>query len=85
MELTKEIEEQADFIAYLSVEEARELPGMLGAIAAPMLEAQGWYSYTQCGEKVLIIRHELDDVDLNPANILGIVEDAPEHIPARLS
>jgi hypothetical protein len=47
----------ADEVRHLTVAEAESLGGILGRIAAGMLRAQGWYSYTEhpSGTKVLLI------------------------------
>jgi len=49
---------QADIRKDLTVEEARNLSGLLGRIAPAALAAHGWYGYTetQTGKRVLIIR-----------------------------
>jgi len=56
MKLTEAIRKQADVTTTMTVEEAKRLPNMLGAIASRMLSAQGWYGYNQGGKKHLIVR-----------------------------
>lgn len=56
--MTTEIREQADEIRTLTVEEAKKLPNMLGAIASQMLQHTGFYTYheTENNKKILLVR-----------------------------
>jgi hypothetical protein len=50
--------DQADRTEYLTIDEARALPGLLGRIAGAMLAAHGEYRYTntETGELVALVR-----------------------------
>lgn len=56
MKLTKKVRAQADVTKVMTADEAKDLPGMIGRIAPPMMEAHGFYSYTQNGQKVLVVK-----------------------------
>lgn len=56
MKLTEAIREKADEVHSMTVEEAKRLPNMIGKIAPAMLEANGFYSYTQGGQNHLIVK-----------------------------
>lgn len=42
----------------MTLDEVRALPGLLGRVAAIMVERKGWYGYTDTatGRKILIVR-----------------------------
>ena len=43
-------------VSYLTIDEARKLPNMLGVLASAALKAKGWYGYTDShGEKIMLI------------------------------
>lgn len=54
--MNEELREQADIVKKITVDEAKSLPNMLGAIASQMLEHVGFYTFTQNNKKVLLIR-----------------------------
>ena len=43
----------------LSVDEARELPNLLGRIAPPVLAEHGYYAATVGGQKTLYVRRDM--------------------------
>ena len=45
---------KADVIRTLTLEEARQLGGMLGPICEVSLREHGWYSYTDGDDKVFV-------------------------------
>ncbi len=45
---------QADIIRTLTLKEARSLGGMLGRLCEASLRENGWYSYTNDGDKVFV-------------------------------
>jgi hypothetical protein len=55
---------QADRVVPVSLATARELPGMLGRIVPPMLEAHGHYAATVGGIRTLYVRKQLREQTL---------------------
>lgn len=55
MKLTQQQKDVADKIIELTIEEAKELPNMLGQICSATLKASGFYGITRSGVKTLYI------------------------------